>query len=100
MEPSFTSAKDLQVMTEQGSTPGVIGSIPPHLLSDSQRSKPMEIKNMLIDIGADSKDDAKQIGIKPGQQIVPICPFTPMANKKFLRRLGITAMVVVLQLNC
>ena len=24
----------------------------------------------------------KRIGIKPGQQIVPICPFTPMANEK------------------
>ena len=24
----------------------------------------------------------KRIGIRPGQQIVPICPFTPMANEK------------------
>lgn len=37
---------------------------------------------MLIDIGADDRDDAKQIGIKPGQAILPICPFTPMANSK------------------
>ena len=37
---------------------------------------------MLIDIGADDKEDVKRIGIKPGQQIVPICPFTPMANEK------------------
>ena len=37
---------------------------------------------MLIDIGADDKEDAKSMGIKPGQAIVPICPFTPMANKK------------------
>ena len=75
-------AQRVQIMTEQGPIIGMIGSIPPHLLSDSQRAKPMEIKNMLIDIGADSEDDAKQIGIKPGQQIVPICPFTPMANPK------------------
>ena len=37
---------------------------------------------MLIDIGADDKEDAIKIGIKPGQSIVPICPFTPMANNK------------------
>ena len=37
---------------------------------------------MLIDIGADSYEDAIEIGVKPGQQIVPICPFTPMANEK------------------
>lgn len=37
---------------------------------------------MIIDVGADDREDAKKMGIKPGQQIVPICPFTPMANPK------------------
>lgn len=72
----------VQVMTDGGIIPGVIGSIPPHLLTEAQRNKPMEIKNMLIDIGADDKEDALQLGVKPGDSIVPICPFTPMANKK------------------
>jgi putative aminopeptidase FrvX len=75
-------ATSVQIITKDGSVPGVIGSIPPHLLSDEQRKKPMEITNMLIDIGADDKEDAIRIGIKPGQQIVPVCPFTPMANRK------------------
>ncbi|PGY12813.1 MULTISPECIES: M42 family metallopeptidase [Bacillus cereus group] len=75
-------AQRVQVMTKNGPVIGVVGSIPPHLLSDVQRAKPMDIKNMLIDIGADSYEDAIEIGIKPGQQIVPICPFTPMANEK------------------
>ncbi len=75
-------AQRVQVMTDNGPIIGVIASIPPHLLDDAQRNKPMDIKNMLIDIGADDKADAVSIGIKPGQPIVPICPFTPMANKK------------------
>ncbi|MDP1417175.1 M42 family metallopeptidase [Peribacillus simplex] len=75
-------AQRVEIITDNGPVIGVIGSIPPHLLDESQRSKPMEIKNMLIDIGADDKEDVKRIGIKPGQQIVPICPFTPMANEK------------------
>ncbi|MGG7621056.1 M42 family metallopeptidase [Bacillus coreaensis] len=75
-------AQRVQVMTNDGPVIGVIASIPPHLLDESKRSKPMEISNMLIDIGADSRDHAKELGIKPGQQIVPICPFTPMANEK------------------
>lgn len=62
--------------------PGVIGSIPPHLLDEETRKKPMDIKNMLIDIGADDKEDALSMGIRPGQQIVPFSPFTPMANDK------------------
>lgn len=75
-------AQRVQIITENGPVIGVIGSIPPHLLDDAKRNKAMEIKNMFIDIGADDKEDAIKIGIKPGQQIVPICPFTPMANNK------------------
>lgn len=75
-------AQRMQIMTDNGPVIGVIGSIPPHLLDEAKRNKPMEIKNMFIDIGADDKADAQKIGIKPGQQIVPICPFTPMANEK------------------
>lgn len=75
-------AQRVQIITDNGPIVGVVGSIPPHLLDESQRSKPMDVKNMLIDIGADDREDAKRIGIKPGQQIVPICPFTVMANEK------------------
>lgn len=75
-------AQRVQVMTNNGPIFGVIASIPPHLLDEATRNKPMDIKNMLIDIGADDKEDAISIGIKPGQAIVPICPFTPLANKK------------------
>jgi putative aminopeptidase FrvX len=75
-------AQRVQIITDNGPITGVIGSIPPHNLTPEQRQKPMELKNMLIDIGADDEEDAKKIGVKPGQQIVPICPFTPMANEK------------------
>lgn len=93
-------AQRVEVMTDAGPVPGVIGSIPPHLLSEDQRNKPMQIKNMLIDIGADSDEDAKALGIRPGQQILPICPFTPMANpKKLWQRRGITATAAVYRLN-
>ncbi|WP_203246618.1 M42 family metallopeptidase [Sporosarcina beigongshangi] len=75
-------AQRVEIITDNGPVVGVIGSIPPHLLSDAVRNKPMDIKNMLIDIGADDKEDAEKIGIRPGQQIIPVSPFTPMANGK------------------
>lgn len=75
-------AQRVQVITEKGPIIGVISSIPPHLLDDAQRNKPMDIKNMLIDIGADDREDAINIGVKQGQSVLPICPFTPMANEK------------------
>ena len=75
-------AQRVQVMTDNGPVIGVIGSIPPHNLTPEQRAKPMELKNMLIDIGADDEEDAKAIGIRPGQSILPVTPFTPMSNNK------------------
>lgn len=75
-------ATRVEVMVGDKAIPGVIGSIPPHLLSEELRSKPMDIKNMLIDIGADDKEDALSFGVRPGQQIIPYSPFTPMANDK------------------
>lgn len=75
-------AQRVNVITSSGPITGVIASIPPHLLEESQRSKPMQIKNMLIDVGADDREDAEKMGIRQGQQVLPICPFTPMANEK------------------
>ncbi|MDR7073828.1 M42 family metallopeptidase [Fictibacillus barbaricus] len=76
-------AQRVNVYTDSGEViTGVIGSTPPHLLSEDQRNRPMNIKNMYIDIGADDDKEAHALGIRPGQQIVPICPFTPMANPK------------------
>ncbi|MFS1517572.1 M42 family metallopeptidase [Bacillus sp. SCS-151] len=75
-------AQRVQIITDNGPVIGVISSISPHLLEEEQRNKPMKIKDMLIDIGADNREDALEIGIRPGQQIVPFSPFTPMANSK------------------
>ncbi|WP_048601213.1 M42 family metallopeptidase [Rubeoparvulum massiliense] len=77
-------AQRVQLVTKKGIIEGVIGSIPPHNLSPEARQKPMEMKNMFIDVGADSREEAEQAGIMPGTPVVPICPFTPMVNPKKL----------------
>ncbi|RCW62670.1 M42 family metallopeptidase [Saliterribacillus persicus] len=72
----------VEIKTKKDSIIGVIGSIPPHNLTEAQRKKPMEQKNMLIDVGADDKEDVLKMGIRPGDSIIPVSPFTPMANEK------------------
>jgi glutamyl aminopeptidase len=84
-------AQRVQVMTKNGPVIGVIGSTPPHLIDEAAKSKPMDLKAMYIDIGADDRKDALQIGVQIGQPILLICPFTPLANPKKIRpRLGTT----------
>ncbi|SER95176.1 Putative aminopeptidase FrvX [Gracilibacillus ureilyticus] len=72
----------VEIHTETSKVIGIVGSIPPHNLTPEERRKPMDQKNMLIDVGADDKEDAEKMGIKPGQSIIPVSPFTPMANNK------------------
>src|SRR5699024_7704416 len=65
-------AQRVTVLTRQGPIEGVIGSAPPHILSPEARKKPVEIKSMFIDIGASSKEEAEEFGIRPGDTVVPI----------------------------
>ncbi|HZG55770.1 M42 family metallopeptidase [Paenibacillus sp.] len=75
-------AQRMQIATKGGRVVGVVGSTPPHLLDEATRAKPVDIGQMFLDIGADDRADAEAIGVRIGQPIVPICPFTPLANPK------------------
>ncbi|BCJ86516.1 M42 family metallopeptidase [Effusibacillus dendaii] len=77
-------AQRVLVKTRKGDIVGVIGSKPPHVLSPEERNKVVQIKDMFIDIGASSAEEAKEFGVRPGDMIVPICPFTIMKNEKFI----------------
>ncbi len=39
---------------------------------------------MFIDIGAASKEEAIEFGVRPGDSVVPVCEFTVMKNEKYL----------------
>lgn len=77
-------AQRVTVMTKKGNITGVIGSKPPHILTPEQRKKPVEIKDMFIDIGASSKEEAEEFGVRPGDSVVPYFEFTQMKNEKML----------------
>jgi putative aminopeptidase FrvX len=73
----------MEVLTSKGRVIGVTGAKPPHLMDQDERSKMVQKKDMYLDVGASSKDDAVALGIRLGDPIVPISPFTIMGNPKF-----------------
>lgn len=77
-------AQRVEVWTRQGPVIGVIGSKPPHILGMDERNKVYDKKAMFVDIGAGSKAEAEAFGVRPGDPIVPVCPFTVMKNEKLL----------------
>lgn len=63
---------------------GVIGSKPPHILPADVRNKVVDIKDMFIDIGAASKDEVIEWGVRPGDMVTPYFEFNVMKNDKYL----------------
>lgn len=77
-------AQRVTITTKKGDVTGVIGSKPPHILPPEVRKKPVDIKDMFIDIGASSREEAMEFGVLPGDQIVPYFEFMVMNNQKML----------------
>ena len=71
------------IKTAKGDVIGVLGAKPPHILDAEERKKVVEKKNMYIDVGACSKDEVREMGVRPGEPIIPVSEFTVMANPKF-----------------
>ncbi len=71
------------VRTCKGELLGVIGAKPPHLLADEDRKKVVEKKDMYIDVGASSKAEVEELGVRPGDPIIPVSDFQVMANPKW-----------------
>ncbi len=63
---------------------GVIGSKPPHILPAEVRNKPVDMKDMFIDIGATSKEEVLSWGVLPGDMVTPYFEFNVMKNEKHL----------------
>jgi endoglucanase len=78
-------AQKVNVKTRKGDVVGLVGSKPPHILTPEERKKVVEKKDMFIDIGASSAEEATQVfGVRPGDPIVPVSPFEIMSNEKLL----------------
>jgi putative aminopeptidase FrvX len=77
-------AQRVTIVTRKGDVTGIIGSKPPHVLSAEARKKPVDIKDMFIDIGASSREEAQEWGVRPGDMVVPYFEFTVMNNEKML----------------
>ncbi|WP_370695607.1 4Fe-4S dicluster domain-containing protein, partial [Staphylococcus aureus] len=63
---------------------GIIGSKQPNVLTPEERKKPMEIKNMFIDIGVSSKEEAEEAGVEVGNMVTQYSEFEVLTNDKYL----------------
>jgi len=70
----------LNVYTKEGMIKGVVGAIPPHLKKEQNTT----ITDLILDIGAESFNDAKSYGVELGDMVLFDNPFAYTKNKNRL----------------
>ncbi len=87
------------VKTGKGDLRGVVGTKPPHMLEREEKYKGVELKDMYIDIGATSKAELEEAGVRLGDPAAPDASFQTLLNgrvymaKAFDDRVGVALMI-------
>ena len=74
----------VDIVTEDGKVPGVIGCKPPHFLTKAERNRVLDLESMYIDVGATSRDEVGELGVHLGDTVVPHTTFEELASKDIL----------------
>ena len=95
-------AQKVNVYTDKGTLPGVIGSKPPHIQKEEERKKIVAYDELFIDVGAENREDAQQMGIKIGDAVGFEGKYTKLykdivMGKAFDNRAGCAVMIETLK---
>ncbi|MBC1936059.1 peptidase [Listeria grandensis] len=74
----------VEIRTSIGKVAGIIGSIAPHALSEADKARPMEHDAMFIDIGAESAEMVREMGVAIGDFVCPEPNFTTLTPDRIL----------------
>lgn len=90
------------VRTQKGDLVAFSGARAPHLLTDEERGKLIQTKDMFLDIGAKNKEEALAMGVRPGDPVAPWGPYAEMGGERLLAkawddRLGCAMVIEVMQ---
>jgi len=92
------------IATHKGGVIGVIGAKPPHLMSEEERKKVVDKKEMYIDIGVTSQQEVEEAGVRVGDPVIPVSGFAVMntAKKTYLAkafddRAGVALIIAIMQ---
>lgn len=70
LKPEVMVSQNVNVVLSEKVIKGVVTSVPPHLSKGDD--SPTKFDDLLVDIGADNKEHAEKMGIRIGQQVVPV----------------------------
>lgn len=80
--PYSVSAQRYTLQTRKGDYVCISSSVAPHLLRGQDGAKSLKVEDILFDAGFESKEEALEYGVRPGDSIVPATETVYSANKK------------------
>jgi len=103
--PTNIPAHTVFIKTNDGKlVKGIVASKPPHFMSEKEKTAPLEIENLLIDVGVSTREEViRDFGIQVGDPIAPDVLFTHnesndiLFGKAFDNRLGCVAVIETLK---
>jgi putative aminopeptidase FrvX len=73
----------VKVRTTKGLLPGIIAAKPPHILPAEERAKVVTKEKMFIDIGCSNEREAREMGVRIGDPVVPDSAFSTIEKTVF-----------------
>jgi putative aminopeptidase FrvX len=89
------------ILTGKGPVFALTGARDVHVWPAEERPRGVPREDIVLDVGATSKEEAEQLGIRPGDFIAPVSPFTAMAHERYAAkawddRVGLLVMIEAL----
>lgn len=85
IDPLTVPGIEVDILTDKGRLPGVVGRKPIHLQTQEERKLVPEIKNMWVDIGAEDKKDAEKL-VKIGDPVSFRSNFRMLSKNRILSK--------------
>lgn len=85
-DPEVLVGQRVQILGRDRDVSGVIGKKPVHLMREEDREKPVKIRRLWIDIGAESADEARELGVRVADPVVLDGPVVRLAGDRIASR--------------
>ena len=87
------------ILGSHGPVMGVSGIRTIHVTPAAQRERVWSLEEIFLDVGATSRDEVEEMGVRPGDGIAPLSDFAVLANERYAAkawddRVGLAVMLV------
>lgn len=85
-DPQVLVGQRMTILGRSGDVTGVVGKKAIHLMSPEDRNQASKIKNLWVDIGATSRDEVHELGVRVGDPMVISQPMARLAGDRIASR--------------